>query len=373
MDTCLPPPTLVHPDLLALQKTLQPMHLRTTTRPKTPNHPHEVTVCPGPLHRSSPPPSSENSTPREKASPWGSQVNGSRPTSTTKPSSSPSPTPTTAPSPSDPSNSQPANHATLDLALSLITETPDEPNRLDPDPEPTKALAASIAAIGLINPITVRPNGNTWNIVTGRRRLAAFRLLGRQTIPANVTTTHPNHHDTMKLAENVARSNLTPVEEAMQLAPLVTTHPQGVDGVALAIGRNVNWILDRLEICDWPDSLQLHVHNRKVTLAAAKRLFRIQPDELRETRIAQAAATGINARTAAMWLQDTQATLAPEAPPSEKSRIYEGVEIETETRVTCFLCREPTKIQLTVPMRVCNGCLLKLERETLQPPADQQT
>lgn len=156
----------------------------------------------------------------------------------------------------------------------------------------------------------------------------------------------------------------------MQLAPLVRDHPNGVDGVSVAIGRTVNWILDRLEICDWPESLQVHVHNHKITLGAAKRLTRIQPPELRETRITQAAATGINTRTAALWLQDAEVLSAPVSNVSEIRHSYDGPAYETETRVQCFICREPAKMEDTVPTRICNPCLLKLEDAARQQNAE---
>ena len=272
-------------------------------------------------------------------------------------------------SPSDPSNSRPNENPDILLPIARIRTDPDELNRLDPDPEPTKALAASIAAIGLINAITVSPDGDHFIIVAGRRRLEAHRLLARDTIRATILTNHPDHNSIIKLTENVARSNLTPIEEAMQLAPLVNAHPQGVDGVAVATGRTVNWILDRLDMCDWPQSLQVHVHNRQITLAAAKRLAKILPEELRETRIQQAAATGINARTAALWLQDTQAGYQPVSELSEKQRFHAETTYETETRVDCFLCRGLAKIEDTISVRVCNPCLLKLQHEIDAQPA----
>lgn len=159
----------------------------------------------------------------------------------------------------------------------------------------------------------------------------------------------------------------------MQLAPLVLANPQGVDGVAVATGRTVNWILDRLEICDWPESLQVHVHNHKITLGAAKRLARIVPPELRETRIAQAAVSGINTRTAALWLADTQAFQTPDSNVSENPHTYTGPTYETETRVHCFVCREPVKTEETVPMRVCNPCLTKLESAHTLPQPNPAT
>ena len=57
----------------------------------------------------------------------------------------------------------------------------------DLDPAWVEGLAGSIEAQGLFQPIRVRPNGEGYRLVLGYHRLEAFRLLGRETIPATLT------------------------------------------------------------------------------------------------------------------------------------------------------------------------------------------
>ncbi len=246
------------------------------------------------------------------------------------------------------------------VSINQIQTEDGSPNRLDEDPERIKQLANSIAQDGLINPITLRDNDGKLEILAGRRRLAAFKLLGRSSIPATIRQAENHQAATIKLAENVARSNLSPVEEATQLATAVKDHPGGVDGVAQAIGRSTNWVLDRLDMCDWPESLLTHVHSGKISMAVAKRLARVTDPHHREYLINQAARCGINARTAALWLQDANALYPTNDPTSEKSTGNTITTYRTTTEVQCFVCSEWRDLAQTTPARICHPCINEL-------------
>lgn len=287
----------------------------------------------------------------------------------------------TAHSPSPPSSWTETPLLHKHVELSAITLDEQSTNRLDEDPERIKQLAQAIATDGLINPITLRDNNGQLEILAGRRRLAAFKLLGRETIPATIRTTQDHQAATIQLAENVARSNLSPVEEATQLAAAVRVHPAGVDGVAAAIGRSVNWILDRLDMTTWPESLLTHVHTAKISMAAAKRLARIQDPEQREYYIDQAARCGVNARTAALWLQDANSIPATNDQLSEKCVAETNTTYRTTTEVQCFVCGEWRDLAITTPARVCHQCITDLgkaptlvsrQSKEPEPPNDNQ-
>jgi ParB/RepB/Spo0J family partition protein len=239
-----------------------------------------------------------------------------------------------------------------------LIDVPDPNNtRLQIDTEELVCLINSIASIGLINPITLRKNGPRFELIAGNRRLTAVRRLGKHAISAIVLEVDDLTRDTVCLSENLQRSNLSPVEEAVALNNLVENNPAGVDGVAATVSRGVNWILDRLEILNWPPSLQEAVHTTKISLAAAKRIARIQPDELRETRIHQAAAHGINARTASLWLQDANAEEPQVSTPPENTGFGEHAAQIPETTIPCWLCQAQTIIHETKPLRICATCI----------------
>jgi ParB family chromosome partitioning protein len=241
------------------------------------------------------------------------------------------------------------------------------------DPEAIKRLRDQIATSGLINPITVRPAGERFRLIAGLNRLEAYKLLQRTEIPAHVVNTNDTGASTIRLTENLTRTNLTPVEEAAQLHDLVEATPGGVDVVAATIGRTVNWILDRLEILDWDVELQQAVHAKHISAAAAKRLARIVDPLSRQNYVHQAAVHGISARTAALWLQDANALSQPPPLASENSYIDPPAQSPPETRIQCFTCGAKYNIQDTHPVRLCSTCIQHIQAACLRGPPQENT
>ena len=95
----------------------------------------------------------------------------------------------------------------LELPLASIEVGSDRARDLDP--AWAEGLAGSIAAQGLMQPIVVRPLDGRYGLVAGLHRLEAFRLMGRETIPAVLHALFTE--DEAKLAEvmeNLARNEL---------------------------------------------------------------------------------------------------------------------------------------------------------------------
>lgn len=86
------------------------------------------------------------------------------------------------------------------------------------NPDAVSALADSIAAIGLINPVRVRPNGNGWEIIAGQHRVAACQSLGLVEIACDVVEDDDESSELAKIDENVFRQELSSAELARDMA-----------------------------------------------------------------------------------------------------------------------------------------------------------
>lgn len=244
---------------------------------------------------------------------------------------------------------------------------------MDRDPEAIRRLRDQIATSGLINPITVRASHTGFQLIAGLNRLEAYKLLQRTEIPAHVLEVDDTAAATIRLTENLTRSQLSPIEEAAQLHDLVEATAGGVDAVAATTGRTANWVLDRLEILDWDPELQQAVHEKKISASAAKRLARIPDPETRSRYVQQAATHGISARTAALWLQDAIALAQPAPPVSENSTIVQNPAPEMEIRVGCFACGTKCLYPETHPVRLCINCITAIQTACASGPALENT
>lgn len=124
-----------------------------------------------------------------------------------------------------------------EIEVAMIDPNPAQPRKYFDEAE-IAALAESIAAKGLLQPILVRPDADIpgrYLLIAGERRLRAHRLLGRDTIFAIVKT---GDDDAMALIENIQRVDLNPFELADGLAALAGQHDYSQRDLAAIIGRS---------------------------------------------------------------------------------------------------------------------------------------
>lgn len=257
-----------------------------------------------------------------------------------------------------------------EIPLTSIRVPVTNNGRLTIDPQKVDRLAAEIAKVGLLHPITVTPNGQLYDLIAGNTRYLAFLKLGRPTIPAIVRQLDHAQQTHARLAENMTRAQLSPIEEALALAQMLETNPEGVEGLAAQLNRTTNWVLDRLEILDWPQEIQAAVHERKLSSAAARHLAKIQDPTTRGTYLHHAINNGITAATARQWLLETQSAQYEPQNVSENAILQPSQTISVEVRAQCNLCLETNDITNTVTLRACRTCAKLISNAQQQTPTN---
>jgi ParB family chromosome partitioning protein len=141
------------------------------------------------------------------------------------------------------------------LPTELIAPNPHQP-RTNFDEEALVALAESIKARGILQPVLVRPlPGGTYELIAGERRWRSARLAELETIPAIV-----RHHDDaasleVALIENMAREDLNPVEEARACAALTEELGLSREEVGQRVGRSRVAVSNLIRLLDLPDEV----------------------------------------------------------------------------------------------------------------------
>ena len=108
----------------------------------------------------------------------------------------------------------------VEIELGHIQVNPYQP-RTYFNEEALRELASSIRELGVIQPITVRKVGNTFQLVSGERRFRASKLVGKSTIPAYIRIANDQEMLEMALVENIQRKNLDPIEVALSYQRLI--------------------------------------------------------------------------------------------------------------------------------------------------------
>lgn len=142
------------------------------------------------------------------------------------------------------------------------------------DEDELAGLAESIGQVGVLTPITVQAkDGGGYTLIAGERRFRAAQRAGLDTIPAQVKSLN-GAALAAATAENVARSDLTPLEEAVAFKRMLDGG-MTVDGTVKATGRSTRYVNARLRLLDVPAVAQDAIASGKVPLSAVDELARI--------------------------------------------------------------------------------------------------
>jgi ParB family chromosome partitioning protein len=140
-----------------------------------------------------------------------------------------------------------------EVPVDLIDPNPRQP-RKDFDGAGLAELAESIRARGVLQPIVVRGMaGGRYELVAGERRLRATRIAGMDSIPAMVRDADDWERLDLALAENMAREDLNPVEEARACAMLVDDLGLTREEVGKRVGRSRAAISNLIRLLDLPE------------------------------------------------------------------------------------------------------------------------
>ncbi len=146
-----------------------------------------------------------------------------------------------------------------ELAIEQLRPKPNQPRR-SMDPAELKQMAATIRVLGIIQPIVVRPlpddPAGRYEIVAGERRWRAAQLAAIQTVPVIIRHLDEQRAALYSLAENVARSDLNPIDLAKGYQRVVKELGFSQTELAEAIGQNIKTVNRVLQLLKLPDAIQ---------------------------------------------------------------------------------------------------------------------
>ena len=168
------------------------------------------------------------------------------------------------------------------LPIHLIDVNPYQP-RSEFDDEAVRALASSIASLGLLQPITVRPETNgRYTLIAGERRLRACLRLGMQTIEAMLIDAGDGEAAMLALVENLQREDLDPVEEAAGIRELMTRCDLTQEQAARKLGKSRSALANSLRLLNLPETVLELLKSGFLTTGHAKVVLGLPTPELQE-------------------------------------------------------------------------------------------
>ncbi len=211
--------------------------------------------------------------------------------------------------------------ATHEVDVDLLAPNPRQP-RLSLDDGRLDELAASIKGNGIIQPILVRRQGTSFEIVAGERRWRAAQRAGLLRVPVIIRDVPDEKLLEVALIENIQRENLNPIDEALAYRKLVDELRLTQDDVASAVGKDRATISNHLRLLKLPDSVQARVAAGALSMGHAKALLGLPDAEQIEKTAASVAARGMSVR-------DTEALVRRLTQPPRPPAVTETKDVHT--------------------------------------------
>jgi len=162
------------------------------------------------------------------------------------------------------------------LPIRLIDPNREQPRRSF-DEEALKELAQSIRAVGVLQPIIVKPDGERYTIIAGERRYRASRLAEMDEIPAIVRDWDEQKRLEAALIENLQRDDLNPVEEAMGVKRLMEEAGLTQEKAAERLGKSRPAVANLLRLLSLPESVLKLLSEGKLSAGHARALVTVDP------------------------------------------------------------------------------------------------
>jgi len=216
------------------------------------------------------------------------------------------------------------------IPIEQIRPNPFQP-RKEFREEDLAQLQASIAATGLLQPITVRRADDHFELIAGERRLRAATRLGWAEIPAIVKDYDDKALLTLALVENLQRADLNPIEEAEGYSRLVAEFDLTQQEVAAIVGKDRSTVANSLRLLNLPVPIREMVQASRLSVGHARALLAIPSERVMIDLAREAVAKNLSVRDIERRVKQATTSARPPSTTSAKTDTARVAEIRRVT------------------------------------------
>jgi ParB family chromosome partitioning protein len=238
-----------------------------------------------------------------------------------------------------------------------------EPNARQPrrefDEEALVALSESIRSRGVLQPIVVRPlAGGRYELIAGERRLRASKLAELESIPAVVRQTEDWERLDLALAENMARVDLNPVEEARACSMLVDDLGLSKAEVGRRVGKSRVAVSNLVRLLELPDDTLELIESGDLSEAHGRAILTCKDHDARKRLARDAREKGWSVRETEKRARDLEAGERQKSPPAVDADLAEALAAAEEALSAAL--GQPVKARTKG-----EGCRVEIDFDTL--------
>ena len=198
------------------------------------------------------------------------------------------------------------------LPIYKVEPNPDQP-RQDFDEVALQELADSIQEHGIIQPLTVREmSSGYYQIIAGERRWRAARLANLSEVPVVVIEADDKKATELALIENLQRSDLNPVEEALGYQTLIRDYGLTQENAAKRVGKSRPAVANALRLLDLCPEVLEKLREGKLTAGHARAVLTLKNEKKQQEAAQKIIALGLSVRQAELLCKNMSREPKPE-------------------------------------------------------------
>jgi len=238
---------------------------------------------------------------------------------------------------------------------------PERPLRNDLRPESVDELVFSIKEVGIIQPLVVCKNGDSYEVIAGHRRLLAAGLAKLTEAPCIVVNSTGLNKEVLKMHENIAREDINPIDWAIQLDYLKSQYKLSNAKMAEMMGFSEAWISQHLDILKYPVEVLEVIKQGKLSFSASRELAQIKDPVKRKVYVNAGVKSGVTPEQAANWRREAN------APTYQNTSTPDNTENNTQPDLVniplpiCAVCGNEIQYADLLTLQIHKDCAPKNE------------
>lgn len=159
-------------------------------------------------------------------------------------------------------------------------------------------LAKSIKNLGVIQPITLRKDGDRFEIISGERRFRASKIAGLKSVPAYIRLVNDQELLEMALVENIQREDLDAIEVALTYQRLLDEIGLTQENLSQRVGKERSTITNSIRLLRLSPDVQNAVRSGEISAGHGRAILSLDSDELQQKLFQKIISEGLNVRQA---------------------------------------------------------------------------
>ena len=196
----------------------------------------------------------------------------------------------------------------MELPVEHIRPNPYQPRTVFEE-EGIRELAGSIRRHGILQPLTVRRQGESWELIAGERRLRAAKLAGLEKVPCVLSRADDDTSALLALVENLQRRDLHYLEEAAAIAAYIQKTGVTQEEAAARLSRSPSALANKLRLLRLGKQCREILVQQHLTERHARALLRLEDENERVKAAKHIAKHHLNVAQAEQYIEHRLAAL----------------------------------------------------------------